>query len=159
MPDYIPPNEGDLVTWFKDHATGVNTHGATVGLSAGEITQAQTDSDVVDHAVLGRSLYNSKSQEFTAYKDILLYAPRARETWKHDLCSRLAELTPDVRVREWPIAGDDASNNNARDNELRDIDTRDIEIAIMGPAPPAELWDSLPGLRWVMGLVGSRCQH
>lgn len=74
MPDYIPTSEGDLIVWFKDHATGVATHGATVGLSAAEITQANTDSDVVSHGVQGRSLHESKKQEFTAYKDILLYA-------------------------------------------------------------------------------------
>jgi len=72
---YIPTEEGALVVWFNDHAAGVTTHGATVGLSAGEITQATTDAATVSHGVNGRSLYNSKAQEFTAYKDILLYAP------------------------------------------------------------------------------------
>jgi len=75
MPGYIPTEEAALVVWFADHAAGVSTHGVTVGLSAGEIAQAATDSDTVAHAVNGRSLYESKKQEFTAYKDILLYAP------------------------------------------------------------------------------------
>jgi hypothetical protein len=72
---YIPTEEGALVIWFNDHAAGVATHGATVGLSVGEIGDAATDAATVSHAVNGRSLYMSKSQEFTAYKDILLYAP------------------------------------------------------------------------------------
>lgn len=75
MPDYIPTSEADLVVWFADHAAGVATHGATVGLSAADIMQAAVDSQTVSHAVNGRSLYESKKQEFTAYKDILLYAP------------------------------------------------------------------------------------
>jgi hypothetical protein len=75
MPDYIPTDEPALVIWFTDHALAVATHGATVGLSAAEITQAATDDKTVGHAVTGRSLYNSKAQEFTAYKDILLHAP------------------------------------------------------------------------------------
>lgn len=75
MADYMPKEEGALVVWFADHAAGVATHGTTVGLSAGDITQAATDAATVSHAVNGRSLYESKKQEFTAYKDILLYAP------------------------------------------------------------------------------------
>jgi len=75
MADYIPAIEADLMVWFTDHAVGVATHGATVGLAAGDITQAATDDKTVTHAVNGRSLYESKRQEFTAYKDILLYAP------------------------------------------------------------------------------------
>ena len=71
---YMPTEEGALVVWFNDHAAGVATHGATVGLSAPEITQAATDAGTVSHGVNGRSLYASKAQEFTAYKDILLYA-------------------------------------------------------------------------------------
>lgn len=77
--------------------------------------------------------------------NILLHAPRARESWKHDLLSRLAELVPDVQVRQWP-------DPDARGGDFAVDDARDIEIAIMGPAPPAELWALLPGLRWVMGL-------
>jgi hypothetical protein len=72
---YLPTEEGALVVWFNDHAAGVAIHGANVGFSAGEITQAATDAALVSHAVNGRSLYMSKAQEFTAYKDILLYAP------------------------------------------------------------------------------------
>ena len=75
MADYIPRDEGALVVWFADHAAGVSTHGASVGLSPGDITQAAADATTVSHAVNGRSLYESKRQEFTAYKDILLYAP------------------------------------------------------------------------------------
>jgi hypothetical protein len=73
MADYIPKEEGALIVWATDHAAGVSTHGASVGLSAGDITQAAADATTIAHAVNGRSLYNSKAQEFTAYKDILLY--------------------------------------------------------------------------------------
>lgn len=72
---YLPTGEADLIVWFNDHAVGVTTHGATVGLTAPEITQATEDATTVSNAINGRSLYSSKSQEFTAYKDILLYAP------------------------------------------------------------------------------------
>lgn len=72
---YMPTEEGALIVWFNDHAAGVATHGATVGLSAAEIAEPATDALTVSHGVNGRSLYNSKAQEFTAYKDILLYAP------------------------------------------------------------------------------------
>jgi hypothetical protein len=75
MPGYIPTDEDALVIWFNDHAVGVVTHGANVGLSPAEITQAQTDSTTVAHGVNARQLYLSKSQSVTGYKDILLYAP------------------------------------------------------------------------------------
>jgi len=75
MPGYIQTEEAALVIWFADHAAGVSTHDARAGLSAGEIAQAGEDAASVAHAVNGRSLYESKKQEFTAYKDILLYAP------------------------------------------------------------------------------------
>lgn len=83
--------------------------------------------------------------------NILLHAPRARESWKHDLVSRLAELAPDVQVREWPHPGDHAPGAPVPGDHAPE-DLGAIEIAIIGPAPPAELWDRLPNLRWVMGL-------
>jgi len=55
MPDYIPTAEGELVDWFADHAAGVSTHGASVRLSPGEVTQAAADASTVSHAVNGRS--------------------------------------------------------------------------------------------------------
>lgn len=75
MPDYVKTNEGDLVIQLNDHAAGVATHGATVGLSAAEITQAAADAATATHAVNGQSLYQSKSQEWTEYKALLLYGP------------------------------------------------------------------------------------
>lgn len=75
MPDYVKTNEGDLVIQLNDHAAGVATHGALVGLSAGEISQAATDAATASHAVNGQSLYQSKSQEWTEYKFLLLYGP------------------------------------------------------------------------------------
>lgn len=75
MADYIPDVEADLIVWFNDHSAGVSTHGAAVGLAAGDITQAATDATLVGLAVNGRSLLESKKQEFTAYKNLILYAP------------------------------------------------------------------------------------
>ena len=75
MADYIPKEEAALVVWFADHAAGVATHGMTVGLGIPDFAQSAADAATVAHAVNGRSLYESKKQEFTAYKDILLYAP------------------------------------------------------------------------------------
>ena len=75
MADYIPTSESELVIWANDHAVGVTTHGATVGFSPAEITQATTDAAMFAHAVNGQSLYQSKSEEWTAYKAILLYSP------------------------------------------------------------------------------------
>ncbi len=75
MPDFIPRVEADLLVWFADQAVGVTTHGGNVGLAPGDLPQATADAATVSHAVNGRSLYESKKQEFSAYKDILLYAP------------------------------------------------------------------------------------
>jgi hypothetical protein len=75
VPDYVSTNEGDLVIQLNDHAVGVSTHGATVGLTAGEITEASNDAATASHAVNGQSLYSSKSQEWTEYKRLLLYGP------------------------------------------------------------------------------------
>lgn len=74
LADYVKTNEGDLVIQLNDHAVGVSTHGATVGLSAGEITQAATDAGMASMVVNGQSLYTSKSQEWTEYKRLILYA-------------------------------------------------------------------------------------
>lgn len=75
MADYLPKREGDLVIWFNDHAAGVQTHGTTVGMSAAEKAQTLTDAATVEHAVEGRQLIDTDREEWTAYKDILLYAP------------------------------------------------------------------------------------
>lgn len=75
MADYVAKNEGDLVIQLNDHAAGVSTHGATVGLSAGEITQAATDAATASMAVNGQSLYQSKGEEWTEYKRLILYGP------------------------------------------------------------------------------------
>ncbi len=75
MPGYIPEDEDELVIWGNDHSAGVNTHGATVGLSPADITDAANDAAIIAHGLNGQSLYGSKSQEVTAYKDILLYSP------------------------------------------------------------------------------------
>ncbi len=75
MADYVSTNEGDLVIQLKDHAIGVSTHSATVGLAAGDVTEASNDAAIASHAVNGQSLYTSKSQEWTEYKRLLLYGP------------------------------------------------------------------------------------
>ena len=44
-------------------------------LADGDITQAATDASMVSLVVNGRSLLESKKQEFTAYKNSILYSP------------------------------------------------------------------------------------
>ncbi|MEX2586972.1 MAG: hypothetical protein WD602_03130 [Actinomycetota bacterium] len=75
MADYVETTEAALVIQLNDHAAGVATHGATCGLTAGEIAQAPIDAATAEHAVNGQSLYQSKSQEWTEYKKLLLYGP------------------------------------------------------------------------------------
>jgi hypothetical protein len=75
MADYIPRSEDALAIWLTDHAAGVATHGATVGLTPAEVTQAATDATVGNSAIVARSLFAAKTQEVTQYKDNVLYAP------------------------------------------------------------------------------------
>ncbi len=75
MSDYVEKNEGALVIQLNDHAAGVTTHGPTVGLVAGDIAQAVADAAFAAVVVNGQSLYQSKSQEWTEYKAIVLYGP------------------------------------------------------------------------------------
>ena len=75
MAYFIPKNEAARVIWFADHAIGVATHGATVGLIPAEITQAQVDADVVALLVGLRATMEAKKQEMTAFKNLVLYDP------------------------------------------------------------------------------------
>ena len=75
MADYIPNAEADKVVWANDHSAGVSTHGVTVGLSPADIADAANDALILAHAVNGQSLYQSKAQEWTEYKELLLYSP------------------------------------------------------------------------------------
>jgi len=57
--DYIPTVESDLMVWFTDHAVGVTTHGAAVGLSVGDRSwreggRASRVTQVIDIAVVKR---------------------------------------------------------------------------------------------------------
>ncbi len=75
MSDYVETNEAALVIQLNDHAAGVTTHGPTVGLVAGDLAQATADAAFAAVVVNGQSLYQSKSQEWTEYKRIILYGP------------------------------------------------------------------------------------
>ncbi len=75
LADYVATNEGDLIIQLNDHAVGVATHAATIGLVAADTTEAANDAAIASHTVNGQSLYNSKSQEWTEYKRLMLYGP------------------------------------------------------------------------------------
>ncbi len=143
--DYIPQDEGQLVIWFNDHAVGVSTHGATVGLSAGDIAQAQEDADTVAHAVNGRSLYASKSQEFTAYKEILLYAPIGTPLPSTPVPPAVGTLNPLGALAACvPRARQRAERMKAHPNYTTPIG-EDCRIVAPEP-PPAALQPSLQAL-------------
>lgn len=75
MADYMPDAEGDLVTWFSDFSAAIGVHGTALGLTAPEIAQVATDAQTVALVVTTRSLFESKKQEVTAMKNIILYSP------------------------------------------------------------------------------------
>ncbi len=75
MPDYVETNEAALVVQLNDHAAGMSTHGTTLGFTAGEITQAATDASMASLVVNHQSIIQSKAQEWTEYKRIVLNAP------------------------------------------------------------------------------------
>ncbi|HRF60983.1 MAG TPA: hypothetical protein PLH94_13850 [Fimbriimonadaceae bacterium] len=75
MPDYVETNEAALVIQLNDHAVGMTTHGATLGFSPAEITQAATDASQTSMVVNQQSIIQSKAQEWTEFKKIVLYSP------------------------------------------------------------------------------------
>lgn len=75
MADYVETNEAALVIQLNDHAVGMATHGTTLGFSAPEINQAATDAAEALMLVNQQSIIQSKAQEWTEFKKIVLYAP------------------------------------------------------------------------------------
>ena len=75
MPDFIPRTESQLIPWFQNFATKLATHGPTVGVTAGEITQAADDSTMVQRVVNGRQVKFTDSLEWTSFKDLVLHSP------------------------------------------------------------------------------------
>lgn len=73
--DYLPDSEDELRTWYVDFEAAAQTHGTTVGWSAAEKTQATTNLAVLQHAINGQTLIRTDANEWTNYKNILLYAP------------------------------------------------------------------------------------
>jgi hypothetical protein len=73
--DYLPDSEDALKTWYLDFEAAAQTHGTTVGWSAAEKLQATANLATLTHAINGGQLIKTDGQEWTAYKDILLYAP------------------------------------------------------------------------------------
>lgn len=73
--DYMPDSEDELKTWYTDFEAAAQTHGTTVGWTAGEKTQVTANLNTILHAVNGQSLIRTDAQEWTNYKNILLYAP------------------------------------------------------------------------------------
>jgi hypothetical protein len=75
MPDYVETSEADLVVQLNDHAAGMTTHGAALGFAPDEVAQAGFDAHTASLAVNQQSIIQSKAEEWTQFKRIVLYAP------------------------------------------------------------------------------------
>src|SRR6185503_10891797 len=61
--DYVPRQEPDQIPWSNTLKTKIATHGATVGLSAGDITTVQGNCDTVRTSI---NDYNAATQVYQA---------------------------------------------------------------------------------------------
>ncbi|MFI5218371.1 MAG: hypothetical protein ACHQNT_02700 [Bacteroidia bacterium] len=61
--DYVPKREADQIPWSATLKTKIATHGATVGLSAGDITTVQGNCDTVKGSI---ETFNTATQVYQA---------------------------------------------------------------------------------------------
>ncbi|MFI5218502.1 MAG: hypothetical protein ACHQNT_03355 [Bacteroidia bacterium] len=69
---YLPRSENDLVNWLKNYKLKLATHGATLGLTAAEITAQQNLCDAMIAEIELNFQVQRDAQEQTAVKDARL---------------------------------------------------------------------------------------
>lgn len=79
MPDYIPRVLSQLIAWFVNFASKLAVHGPNLGVTAAEITAAANDSTTVQHVINGQQIRQTDAQEFTRFRDQVLYGGESGE--------------------------------------------------------------------------------
>jgi hypothetical protein len=104
MSEYLPRVESQLVVWYINFAAKLATHGALVGVSAGEITLAGTYSTMLQRVVNGRQVKKTDAEEWTAYKDLIIYGSHTAPEPTEPTSGTITPAAPDpipVGVIEW----------------------------------------------------------
>ncbi|GIV04959.1 MAG: hypothetical protein KatS3mg016_0534 [Fimbriimonadales bacterium] len=73
--DYIPTRLGDLIVWMANFATKLSGYASAFGLSAAEVAQVSTDRQVLEFAINGAQIRQTDAQEWTRFRDTVLFAP------------------------------------------------------------------------------------
>lgn len=73
--DYLPKSIGDLAIWYANFAAKIGGYAATFNLAAAEVTQVQTDNAAIQFVVNGQQIRQTDAQEWTRYRDLMLFAP------------------------------------------------------------------------------------
>lgn len=73
--DYWPKRWADLVAWYQNFVAQLNTHSVTLGISAGQLTQAAADRDMIILCNDAANNADDYSKEVTAYREIIVNAP------------------------------------------------------------------------------------
>ena len=72
MADYYPTRLTDLISWHANFAVEAAATGTTLGLTAGNVTQTDTDSDTVALVVNYSEAVDAFRQEVTDFRDSVL---------------------------------------------------------------------------------------
>lgn len=78
--DYLPKSIGDLVVWYANFAAKIGGYAATFNLAAAEVTQVQADHATIQFVVNGQQIRQTDAQEWTRYRDLMLFAPLGAPT-------------------------------------------------------------------------------
>ena len=74
--DYIPTDEGDLLTWLSNYQIKLTTiYNTLFGLTAGEITAIQNDVIAMTYMINQVGLAKTNMQDRYAYKDLIKKGP------------------------------------------------------------------------------------
>jgi len=73
--EYLPRSLPALVIWFINYAAKNVVHGPNLGALPAEVTQQTNDSLTLQQAVNGQEVRQTDAQEWTAYRDLVIYGP------------------------------------------------------------------------------------
>ena len=68
---YLPKDDSSRAMWLSNFAAQLGPVAASVGISAGEVTETQTDADYFSYELDAANKFNQYGIELTAYKNAL----------------------------------------------------------------------------------------
>lgn len=72
--DYLPKSLGDLAIWYANFASKIGGYAALFGITSAEVNQVQVDNTVLNLVIRGQRIRQTDAQEWTNYRDVMLFA-------------------------------------------------------------------------------------